>query len=166
MAKYDYDLFVIGAGSGGVRSARLAASLGHRVAVAEESKPGGTCVVRGCVPKKYLVYGADYGATIKKSAGYGWTTSNVEFDWTVLRDNIQAEVNRLSGIYAGILERNGAVLFSERAEMVDAHTVRLVNSGNMPLRLMKPFYYPPYPSVFWSLAGGILLLNLQVFLQA
>jgi len=88
MAKYDYDLFVIGAGSGGVRSARLAASLGHRVAVAEESKPGGTCVVRGCVPKKYLVYGADYGATIKKSAGYGWTTSNVEFDWTVLRDNI------------------------------------------------------------------------------
>jgi len=131
MAKYDYDLFVIGAGSGGVRSARLAASLGHRVAVAEESKPGGTCVVRGCVPKKYLVYGADYGATIKKSAGYGWTTSNVEFDWTVLRDNIQAEVNRLSGIYAGILERNGAVLFSERAEMVDAHTVRLVNSGQM-----------------------------------
>jgi len=129
MSKFDFDFFVIGAGSGGVRSARLVASMGKRVAVAEESKPGGTCVVRGCVPKKYLVYGADFGASIKKAAGYGWTTSRVDFSWPTLRDNIQAEVNRLSGIYAGILERNGATLYSERAEIIDAHTVELVNSG-------------------------------------
>ena len=129
MSKYDFDLFVIGAGSGGVRSARMAAQLGKRVGVAEESRPGGTCVVRGCVPKKYLVYGADYGASFKKAEGYGWTASDVTFDWAVLRDHIQTEVSRLSGIYAGILERNGATLYSERAEFVDAHTVRLTDSG-------------------------------------
>lgn len=128
MAKYDFDLFVIGAGSGGVRSARLAAQLGKRVAVAEESKPGGTCVVRGCVPKKYLVYGADYGAAIKGAQSYGWTVGKTEFNWVQLRDSIQTEVNRLSGIYQTVLEKNGATLFSERAEFVDAHTVRLINS--------------------------------------
>ena len=98
MSDYDYDLFVIGAGSGGVRAGRLAAQLGKRVGVAEESLPGGTCVVRGCVPKKYLVYGADYGDAIKKSAGYGWTVENVSFDWGMLRDCVQKEVNRLSWI--------------------------------------------------------------------
>ncbi len=127
--KYDYDLFVIGAGSGGVRSARLAAQLGKRVGVAEESLPGGTCVVRGCVPKKYLVYGADYGDAIKKSEGYGWSVKDVSFDWSELRDAVQVEVNRLSGIYSGVLEKNGADLFRERAEFVDAHTVRLTTSG-------------------------------------
>lgn len=129
MAKYDFDLFVIGAGSGGVRSARMAAQLGKRVGVAEESKPGGTCVVRGCVPKKYLVYGADYGAAIAGAKAYGWSVGDVSFDWKVLRDAVQTEVNRLSGIYASILEKNGATLFSERAEFVDAHTVRLSTSG-------------------------------------
>ena len=129
MPKYDYDLFVIGAGSGGVRAGRMAAQMGVKVAVAEESKPGGTCVVRGCVPKKYLVYGAEYGASIKAAQKYGWSLENVKFDWTNLRDSIQSEVNRLSGIYSGILERNGATLYSERAEFVDAHTVRLTTSG-------------------------------------
>lgn len=129
MSKYDYDLFVIGAGSGGVRSARLAAQLGKRVGVAEESMPGGTCVVRGCVPKKYLVYGADFGDAIKKSKGYGWSVENVQFDWNHLRDEVQMEVNRLSGIYTGILENNGADLYRDRAEFVDAHTVRLCKSG-------------------------------------
>ena len=130
MAQYDYDLFVIGAGSGGVRSARLAAQLGKRVGVAEESRPGGTCVVRGCVPKKYLVFGAEYGKYIKQAEGYGWDVGGqAGFDWPKLRDSIQSEVSRLSGIYSGILERNGADLFSERAEFVDAHTVRLTTSG-------------------------------------
>ena len=129
MSKYDYDLFVIGAGSGGVRSARMAAQLGKKVGVAEESKPGGTCVVRGCVPKKYLVYGADYGRAIKSAQKYGWSVDNVSFDWPSLRDAIQAEVSRLSGIYSNILEKNGATLYSERAEFVDAHTVRLTTSG-------------------------------------
>ena len=128
MSKYDYDLFVIGAGSGGVRSGRLAAQLGKRVGVAEESMPGGTCVVRGCVPKKYLVYGADFGEAIEKSKGYGWSFDNVQFDWAHLRDQTQKEVNRLSGIYSSILEKNGADLFRERAEFVDAHTLRLCES--------------------------------------
>ncbi len=129
MSKYDYDLFVIGAGSGGVRAGRLAAQLGQRVAVAEESKPGGTCVVRGCVPKKYLVYGAEYGDAIKKAPSYGWDVKSAKFNWPVLRDAVQAEVNRLSGIYAGILEKNGATLYRERAELVDAHTIHLTESG-------------------------------------
>ena len=129
MAKYDFDLFVIGAGSGGVRSARLAAQLGKKVGVAEESKPGGTCVVRGCVPKKYLVYGAEFGGAIKSAQKYGWSVGDVSFDWGSLRDSIQTEVNRLSGIYSNILEKNGATLFSERAEFVDEHTVRLTTSG-------------------------------------
>ncbi|MGB3456174.1 MAG: glutathione-disulfide reductase [Litorimonas sp.] len=129
MSDYDYDLFVIGAGSGGVRSGRLTAQLGKRVGVAEESLPGGTCVVRGCVPKKYLVYGADFGEAIEKSKGYGWSMDNVSFDWGHLRDVVQTEVNRLSGIYSTILEKNGADLFRERAELVDAHTVRLCTSG-------------------------------------
>jgi len=130
-SKFDFDLFVIGAGSGGVRSARLAAQLGKRVGVAEESLPGGTCVVRGCVPKKFLVYGAEYGASFKKTAGYGWSADNVSLDWPVLREAIQSEVNRLSGIYANILDKNGAELFRERAVFIDAHTVKLVTSGKL-----------------------------------
>ena len=129
MADYDFDLFVIGAGSGGVRAGRLAAQLGKRVGVAEESLPGGTCVVRGCVPKKFLVYGADYGASIREAAQYGWNVGEISFDWPVLRDAIQKEVMRLSGIYSTILEKNGATLYRERAEFVDAHTLRLTTSG-------------------------------------
>lgn len=129
MPKYDYDLFVIGAGSGGVRSGRLAAQLGKRVAVAEESKPGGTCVVRGCVPKKFMVYGADYGAAIKEAKSYGWTVKDASFDWPTLRDAIQNEVDRLSGIYSNILEKNAVSLYRERAEFVDKHTVKLSETG-------------------------------------
>lgn len=131
MSDYDYDLFVIGAGSGGVRSGRMAAQLGKKVAVAEESLPGGTCVVRGCVPKKFLVYGADFGGAIKDAQRYGWNMDNVSFDWPTLRDAIQNEVSRLSGIYSTILEKNGATLFRERAEIVDAHTVRLLASDKL-----------------------------------
>ena len=129
MADYDFDLFVIGAGSGGVRAGRLAAQLGKSVGVAEESLPGGTCVVRGCVPKKFLVYGADYGASIREAAQYGWSVGEASFDWPTLRDAIQKEVSRLSGIYSTILEKNGATLYRERAEFVDANTVRLTTSG-------------------------------------
>ncbi|MCF6274859.1 MAG: glutathione-disulfide reductase [Robiginitomaculum sp.] len=129
MSKYEYDLFVIGAGSGGVRAARLAASLGKKVAVAEEHRPGGTCVIRCCVPKKYLVYGAEFGKAIKESAGYGWSVKGAKFNLAVLRDEIQTEVSRLSDIYGNILAKNGADLFKERAEFVDAHTLRLTTSG-------------------------------------
>lgn len=129
MSKYDYDLFVIGAGSGGVRAGRMAAALGKKVGVAEEHRPGGTCVIRGCVPKKYMVYGAEFGKAIKDSAGYGWTVNEAKFDWGTLRDEIQIEVSRLSGIYENILEKNGADLFKERAEFIDEHKLRLTTSG-------------------------------------
>jgi glutathione reductase (NADPH) len=128
--KYDYDLFVIGAGSGGVRAARIASLAGARVAVAEEYRIGGTCVIRGCVPKKLLVYGAEFSQTFADARGYGWTVENPTFSWPALRDAVQKEVTRLSGIYAANLAKAGATAFEERAEIVDAHTVKLVKSGS------------------------------------
>ncbi|HET9864197.1 MAG TPA: glutathione-disulfide reductase [Steroidobacteraceae bacterium] len=127
---YDYDLFVIGAGSGGVRAARIASQAGARVAVAEEYRIGGTCVIRGCVPKKFLVYGAEFSQFFADAAGYGWTVGSPTFDWTTLRDNVQKEVTRLSGIYTTNLIRAGVTPFEERAELVDAHTVKLLKSGS------------------------------------
>jgi len=127
--KYDYDLFVIGAGSGGVRAARIASQAGARVAVAEEYRIGGTCVIRGCVPKKFLVYGAEFSQMVADAPGYGWTVGPASFDWPTLRDNVQREVTRLSGIYASNLAKAGVTAFEERAEVVDAHTVKLKKSG-------------------------------------
>ena len=128
--KYDYDLFVIGAGSGGVRAARIASLAGARVAVAEEYRIGGTCVIRGCVPKKFLVYGAEFSQMFADAPGYGWTVGPATFDWPTLRDNVQNEVTRLSGIYTSNLAKAGVTAFEERAEVVDAHTVKLVKSGS------------------------------------
>jgi glutathione reductase (NADPH) len=127
--KYDYDLFVIGAGSGGVRAARIASQAGARVAVAEEYRIGGTCVIRGCVPKKFLVYGAEFSQMVADAPGYGWTVGPASFDWPTLRDNVQKEVTRLSGIYTSNLAKAGVTAFEERAEVVDAHTVKLRKSG-------------------------------------
>ncbi len=129
MSKFDYELFVIGAGSGGVRAARLSAQLGKKVAVAEEYRAGGTCVIRGCVPKKYLVYGAEYGKALKEAENYGWKSGRAKFDWQVLRDEIQTELSRLSSIYENILKKNGADLYHERAEFIDEHTIILKDSG-------------------------------------
>jgi glutathione reductase (NADPH) len=128
--KYDYDLFVIGAGSGGVRAARIASLAGAKVAIAEEYRIGGTCVIRGCVPKKFLVYGAEFAQTFRDAAGYGWTVGNATFDWKTLRNNVQNEVTRLSGIYTSNLAKAGVVTFEERAEILDPHRVRLVTSGS------------------------------------
>jgi len=128
--KYDYDLFVIGAGSGGVRAARIASLAGAKVAIAEEYRIGGTCVVRGCVPKKFLVYGAEFSQMLADAPGYGWTVGSATFDWPTLRDNVQKEVARLSGIYATNIAKAGVTTFEERAEVVDAHTVRLTKSGS------------------------------------
>jgi glutathione reductase (NADPH) len=127
--KYDYDLFVIGAGSGGVRAARIASQAGARVAVAEEYRIGGTCVVRGCVPKKFLVYGAEFSQMLADAPGYGWTVGQSSFSWSTLRDNVQKEVTRLSGIYTSNLAKAGVTAFEERAEVIDAHTVKLKKSG-------------------------------------
>lgn len=124
---YDYDLFTIGAGSGGVRASRLAAMSGARVAVAEAYRPGGTCVVRGCVPKKFFVYASSYRQHFEDARRYGWSGQEASrFDWPTLRDNVAQEVDRLSAIYARNLSNAGADLIEDRAEIVDANTVRLV----------------------------------------
>ena len=128
--KYDYDLFVIGAGSGGVRAARIASLAGARVAIAEEYRIGGTCVIRGCVPKKLLVYGAEFAQGFADAKGFGWTVGNAVFDWATLRDNVQKEVTRLSGLYTTNLHKAGVTAYEERAEVVDAHKVKLSKSGS------------------------------------
>ncbi|MDX2233130.1 MAG: glutathione-disulfide reductase [Hyphomonadaceae bacterium] len=129
MTQYDYDLFTIGAGSGGTRASRLAAQLGARVAVAEEDRIGGTCVIRGCIPKKLLVYASEYAGHFKDAAGYGWTVEWARFDWARLRDNVQAEVSRLSGIYETNIAKSGAEIILDRAEIVGPHAIRLAGAG-------------------------------------
>jgi glutathione reductase (NADPH) len=129
MAAYDYDLFVIGGGSGGVRAGRVAASLGKRVAIAEEYRFGGTCVIRGCVPKKLFVYASQYQEHFEDAAGFGWTVGESRFDWKALIAAKDKEIARLEGLYRRGLENNGAEILETRAELVDAHTVRLVNTG-------------------------------------
>ena len=126
---YDYDLFVIGGGSGGVRAARIAALSGARVACAEEYRMGGTCVIRGCVPKKLMVYASSFAKHIKEAAGFGWTIGEVSYNHETLMTALAAEVDRLSGIYTRNLGDAGGDIFDERAELVDAHTVRLTTSG-------------------------------------
>ncbi len=120
---FDYDLFVIGAGSGGVRAARMSAGYGARVAVAEEFRVGGTCVIRGCVPKKLFVYASHYAELFEEAAGFGWRVGAAEFDWPTLLENKDAEIDRLNGIYIKNLEASGAEILPHRAELVDAQTV-------------------------------------------
>jgi glutathione reductase (NADPH) len=126
---YDYDLFVIGAGSGGVRAARIAAQSGARVAIAEEYRMGGTCVIRGCVPKKFMVYASDYGRKLKEARDYGWKIDDNGFDFEQFMSNMHAEVDRLSGIYLRNLANAGVDVFEERAELSGANTVVLKESG-------------------------------------
>ena len=111
---YDYDLIVIGAGSGGVRAARVAAAHGARVAIAEEFRVGGTCVIRGCVPKKLLVYGANFAEDLQDARRFGWDVGPCAFDWPTLRDNVLAEVERLEGIYTDILDRHEVEIVPQR----------------------------------------------------
>ena len=124
---YDYDLFVIGAGSGGVRAARLAAMTGARVAVAEESRVGGTCVIRGCVPKKLMVYASGFGREFQIAKGYGWSgCDDMRFSWPTFLAAKDLEIARLSGIYTANLRKAGADLFQTRAEFLDPHKLNLV----------------------------------------
>jgi glutathione reductase (NADPH) len=123
----DFDLFVIGAGSGGVRAARVAAAYGARVAVAEEYKVGGTCVIRGCVPKKLLVYGAHFAEDLDDAAMFGWDVPEKRFDWAVLRDNVLAEVGRLEGAYTETLTNHNVTIFHERAALTGPNGVKLAS---------------------------------------
>ncbi len=126
MAEYDYDLFVIGAGSGGTRASRVAAAHGAKVAVAEEYRVGGTCVIRGCVPKKLLVYGAHFAEDLKDAKRFGWDVpDNLGFDWARLRDNVMEEVDRINGAYTDTLTNNGVEIILDRAVVTGPHSVRL-----------------------------------------
>jgi glutathione reductase (NADPH) len=125
MSRYDYDLFVIGGGSGGVRAARLAGKLGLRVGLAEESRMGGTCVIRGCVPKKLLVYAGHFAEDFELARSFGWTVGATSFDWPTLIANKNKEIFRLEGLYLKAVEGAGAAVFHERATFEDAHTLRL-----------------------------------------
>ena len=127
-AQYDYDLFVIGGGSGGVRAARMAAERGVRTAIAEESSFGGTCVHRGCIPKKFLVYASAFPEEFQDSVGYGWTVEDAAFDWPTLIANKDKQLERLNGYYRRAVERPGGVIIDDRAVLKDRHTIHLVRA--------------------------------------
>ncbi|WP_299292376.1 FAD-dependent oxidoreductase [uncultured Tateyamaria sp.] len=126
MADYDYDLFVIGGGSGGVRAARVAAGdTGARVALAEEDRYGGTCVIRGCVPKKLMVFASEFSDVAEVGSAYGWNMTAGSFDWQSFRGHLNTELDRLEGVYRSLLKNSGVETFDARAKLVDKHTVAL-----------------------------------------
>ena len=156
MTQYDYDLFVIGGGSGGVRAARMAAMTGARVALAEESRMGGTCVIRGCIPKKLLVYASQFSENFADAPGYGWSIGETKFDWATLIANKDREIARLEGLYTRNVLAAGVTIFADRAVFEDAHTLRLLNedrtvtaekiliaTGNTPTREMGTSHVIP-----------------------
>src|SRR6201999_4331630 len=124
-AKYDFDLFTIGAGSGGVAGSRRAASYGARVGICEDSRVGGTCVIRGCVPKKLLVYGAHFAEEFADAAGFGWTVGGTKLDWATPIANKNREIDRLNGIYKKLLSDSGVMLYEKRGKIIDPHTVEV-----------------------------------------
>lgn len=126
-AEYDFDLFTIGAGSGGVRASRVAAAHGARVAVAEEYRVGGTCVIRGCVPKKMLVYGAHFAEDLVDAQHFGWTIEGKRFEWAALRDSVQKDVTRLEGLYGQTLSNHDVTIFNERAVISGDHEITLAS---------------------------------------
>lgn len=134
MADYDYDLFTIGAGSGGVRASRVAAAHGARVAVAEEFRVGGTCVIRGCVPKKMLVYGAHFAEDLEDARQFGWDIPNCSFDWVRLRDAVLKDVDRLNGLYTQTLDNNKVEIFHERATITGPHEITLASGEKKTAR--------------------------------
>lgn len=146
---YQYDLFVIGAGSGGVRASRVAASKGFKVGVAESQALGGTCVNIGCVPKKLFVYGSEYSHVVDQAKGYGWEFAKPTFNWATLRDNKTQEIERLNGIYKNLLENPGVTIHKGYGELVDAHTVKVGEELITAERILvavgaKPFV-PDFP---------------------
>ena len=153
MAEHDVDLFVIGGGSGGVRAARIAAEHGASVMVAEEYRLGGTCVIRGCVPKKLLVYASRFHAEFEDAAGYGWTVPHSSFDWTTLIANKDREIARLEAAYGATLAKAGVKVFKNRATLIDAHTVQLadglrVRAGYVLVSTgATPSYGDPIPGI-------------------
>jgi glutathione reductase (NADPH) len=136
MPDYDYDLFVIGAGSGGVRAARVAASHGAKVAIAEEHRIGGTCVIRGCVPKKLLVYGSHFAEELQDAAHYGWTVEGMSFSWPTLRDTVLRDVDRLNAAYTATLETHGVERLLERATITGSNGVKLASGREISAKVI------------------------------
>ena len=181
MAGYDYDLFVIGAGSGGVRAARMSASYGARVAVAEERFLGGTCVNIGCIPKKLFAYGSHFPEDAADAAAYGWRFGTPDLHWPTLIENKNREIARLNGIYRRILESNNVRIFEARARLIDAHTLDvggarvtaetvLVATGGKPQRDAVPgadlaitseeaFYLEDRPDRVLIVGGGYIAVE-------
>ncbi len=152
---FDFDLFIIGAGSGGVRAARVAAQHGARVAVAEEYRVGGTCVIRGCVPKKMLVYGAHFAEDLHEAASFGWDIEGARFNWPRLRDLVQADVSRLEGLYTNTLNSNHATIFPERAKVSGPNSVTLASGKEVTAKiiLIATGAWPSVPSIPGSELG-------------
>nr|MBC8158599.1 FAD-dependent oxidoreductase [Alphaproteobacteria bacterium] len=136
MPKFDYDLITIGAGSGGVRATRLAGGYGARVAIAEEGRVGGTCVLRGCVPKKLLIYGAHFADDFEDASGYGWTVGQTAFDWSALIAAKNRELDRLEGVYGNILSNNSVGVLRGRAVLSDPHTVEIDGTSYSAERIL------------------------------
>ena len=136
MPNYDCDLFVIGAGSGGVRAARVSSAHGAKVMIAEEYRVGGTCVIRGCVPKKLLVYGAHFAEDLQDARHFGWKVPECEFDWGSLRDSVQAEVTRLEGLYNNTLDNNKVEVIRERVTVAGPHQVALASGRTVTARII------------------------------
>src|SRR5687767_14692557 len=145
----DFDLFVIGAGSGGVRASRIASAHGAKVAIAEEHKVGGTCVIRGCVPKKLLVYGAHFAEDLDDAAMFGWDIPERRFDWPTLRDNVMAEVGRLEGLYGETLANHKVTVFTTRAVLTGPNTLRLADGRTITAGkiLLAPGARPAMPDL-------------------
>jgi len=181
MAEFDYDLFTIGAGSGGVRASRMAASFGARVAVAEDKRLGGTCVNVGCIPKKLMVYASHYGTDFADMAAYGWTVGPRSFDWATLLANKDREIARLNGVYGDILQRHGVEIVEGRARLLDANTVEvagrrvtaryvLLATGSLPFVPEGPgcelaitsndiFFLPKQPERVLVVGGGYIAVE-------
>ena len=160
MADHDLDLFVIGGGSGGVRAARIAAEHGARVMVAEEYRLGGTCVIRGCVPKKLFVYASRFHGEFEDAAGYGWTVSQPFFDWATLVANKDREIARLEAAYAGTLAKAGVTVAKSRAVLLDPHTVQLATGDRIRAAYVliatggTPSYGDPIPGIEYAISSN------------
>ena len=160
MAGHDVDLFIIGGGSGGVRAARIAAEHGASVMVAEEYRLGGTCVIRGCVPKKLLVYASRFHAEFEDAAGYGWTVPNSSFDWTTLIANKDREIARLETAYGATLAKAGVKVVKSRATLVDARTVQLIDGPRVRAGYVliatgaTPSYGDPIPGLEYVISSN------------
>ncbi|MEM7054244.1 MAG: FAD-dependent oxidoreductase, partial [Pseudomonadota bacterium] len=124
-SEYDFDLYVIGGGSGGVRASRIAAGYGARVGLCEESRLGGTCVIRGCVPKKLLMFASQFSESFEDSAGYGWQVGQASFNWSELVAAKEREITRLENVYGQLLGNAGVEMHAGRGVLVDAHTVEV-----------------------------------------